>query len=85
MWVYSLIKYFIVLCVIIGGFCGFYFAGYQNGKKETKIEYITKEVEVEKIKYVEKEKSQVKREKIYSKPSAGKSDVVKWLRTAGKN
>lgn len=82
---FTVLKYLVVVCVILGGFCGFYYAGYQNGIKETKIEYITKEVEVEKIKYVEKEKSQVKREKIYSKPSADKSDVIKWLRSSGKN
>lgn len=49
--------------------CGVYHFGYEAGCSNTKIEYVTKEIEV--IKYVSKEKSE-----IYSHPNATRSELI---------
>lgn len=79
----NILKYFVSVCLIIAGFYGFYIAGYKNGQQKTKIEYVEKQVEI--IKYVEekKDEKQKKVQKIYAKPNADYSGVVKWLRESG--
>lgn len=60
---------FVVFVFIVGGA---YFAGRYSGKQQSRIEYITKEVEV--IRYVDKKKSE-----IYSAPNANRSELVRLL------
>lgn len=64
------VVYFIILGIIIAGS---YFSGYSSGKAQSRIEYITKEVEV--VRYVDKKKSE-----IYSAPNVGRSELLVRLR-----
>lgn len=54
-------KYAIYGALLAAVVCGAYYSGYSIGKRDVRIEYITKEKEV--VKYVEAEKN-----KIYSVP-----------------
>ncbi len=66
-------KYLIIgvlLAVIVGGS---WVSGYAVGSRNTKIEYVTKEVEV--VKYVERKKAE-----IYAKPNAGRDGLLKLMR-----
>ena len=59
----------VILCVVIGGA---YYLGYNAGTNNTRVEYITKEVEV--VRYVDKKKSD-----IYSKPNASRTALIKLM------
>ena len=59
----------VILCAVIGGA---YYLGYSAGANNTRVEYVTKEVEV--IKYVETERG-----KIYSAPNIGRDSALRVL------
>lgn len=66
------VKYAVYIAVFILVLAGVYVSGYLAGKSNARIEYIEKQVEV--VKYVEKAKSN-----IYSKPNAGRDDLLKLM------
>ena len=51
---------------------GTYYLGYSVGANNTRVEYVTKEIEV--IKYVDKKKSD-----IYSRPNASRAALLKLM------
>ena len=59
----------VILCTVIGGA---YYLGYNAGANNTRVEYVTKEVEV--IKYVETERG-----KIYSAPNANRVQLLDFM------
>jgi hypothetical protein len=59
----------VILCAVIGGA---YYLGYSSGANNTRVEYVTKEVEV--VRYVNKKKSD-----IYSKPNASRDALLKLM------
>lgn len=67
-----MVKYAVYFAIFIAVVCGVYYSGYKAGASNTKIEYVTKEVEV--VKYVSKEKSE-----IYSRPNATRSELISLL------
>lgn len=65
----GVVKYAIygaILCSIVGGA---YYLGYKAGANNTRIEYVTKKVEV--VKYVDREKA-----KIYTTPNASTGVLI---------
>ena len=62
--------YFIVFAFVVGGA---YYLGYNAGANNTRVEYVTKEIEV--IKYVETERG-----KIYSAPNANRVQLLDFMR-----
>lgn len=65
-----MVKYAVAIVVFIAVILGAYRVGYLRGSDNTRIEYVTKEVEV--VRYVTKEKS-----KIQSKPNATRDELLK--------
>ena len=63
------IKYAIFGSVLVSILLGTYYLGYRSGANNTRVEYVTKEIEV--IKYVDKKKSD-----IYSRPNASKEQLL---------
>ena len=59
----------VILCAVIAGA---YYLGYSSGANNTRVEYVTKEVEV--VRYVNKKKSD-----IYSKPNASRDALLKLM------
>lgn len=68
----SVIKYAVFIFIFIAILGGAYYSGYRVGSSDTKVEYVTKEIEV--IKYVDKKKAD-----IYSKPNLDKSALIKLM------
>lgn len=64
-----MVKYAVAIVVFIAVILGAYWVGYLRGSDNTRIEYVTKEVEV--VRYVTKEKS-----KIQSKPNATREQIL---------
>ena len=62
-------KYAILGVVLAAILLGTYYLGYRSGANNTRVEYVTKEIEV--IKYVDKKKSD-----IYSRPNASKEQLL---------
>ena len=62
-------KYAIFGSVLVAILFGTYYLGYRSGANNTRVEYVTKEIEV--IKYVDKKKSD-----IYSRPNASKEQLL---------
>lgn len=69
-----MVKYAILVFVFILVVDGAYYAGYSVGSSDTKVEYVTKEIEV--VRYVDKKKSD-----IYSKPNAGRDTLLELMRS----
>lgn len=67
-----MVRYAVYIALFIIIVAGAYFSGYKIGSSDTKVEYVTKEVEV--IKYVEKKKAD-----IYSRPNATRSELLDLL------
>ena len=65
-------KYAIFGFVLVSILFGTYYLGYRSGANNTRVEYVTKEVEV--IKHVE-----VERGKIYSAPNIGRDSALRML------
>lgn len=61
--------YLLIFAFVIGGA---YYAGYNAGANNTRVEYVTKEIEV--IKYVETERG-----KIYSAPNISRDSALRML------
>ena len=73
----GLVRYVIYIIIFSAFITGAYYNGYSVGKRDVQIECANKKTEIiiqekEVIKYVEKEK-----DKIYSRPNAGPSNLVK--------
>ena len=66
-------RYAIFGSVLVAILFGTYYLGYRSGANNTRVEYVTKEIEV--IKYVDKKKSS-----IYSKPHASRSVLLELMR-----
>ena len=62
-------RYAIFGSVLVAILFGTYYLGYRSGANNTRVEYVTKEIEV--IKYVDKKKSD-----IYSRPNASKEQLL---------
>ena len=62
-------KYAIFGSVLVAILFGTYYLGYRSGANNTRVEYVTKEIEV--IKYVDKKKAD-----IYSRPNASKKQLL---------
>ena len=62
-------RYAIFGSVLVAILFGTYYLGYKAGTNNTRVEYVTKEIEV--IKYVDKKKSD-----IYSRPNASKEQLL---------
>ena len=60
----------VILCAVVGGA---YYLGYNAGANNTRVEYVTKEVEV--VRYVNKEK-----EKVYTRPNDDFAAIYKRMR-----
>lgn len=69
-----MVKYAFCLVVFILIVGGAYYSGYCVGSSDTKVEYVTKEIEV--VRYVDKKKSD-----IYSKPNAGRDTLLELMRS----
>ena len=67
-------KYSIIGVVLAAILLGTYYLGYRSGANNTRVEYITKEVEV--VRYVDKKKSD-----IYSKPNASKEQLLDLMKS----
>ena len=67
-------KYAILVFVFILTVGGAYYLGYRVGGSDTRVEYITKEIEV--VRYVDKKKSD-----IYSKPNASRDTLLELMRS----
>lgn len=65
-------KYAIFGSVLVAILLGTYYLGYRSGANNTRVEYVTKEIEV--IKYVDKKKSD-----IYSRPNASRTALIKLM------
>ena len=65
----AVMKYAIFGSVLVAILFGTYYLGYRSGANNTRVEYVTKEIEV--IKYVDKKKSD-----IYSRPNASKEQLL---------
>lgn len=65
-------KYAILGVVLAAILLGAYYLGYSAGTNNTRVEYVTKEVEV--VRYVDKKKSS-----IYSKPNASRTALLKLM------
>ena len=65
-------KYAILGVVLAAILFGTYYLGYRSGANNTRVEYVTKEIEV--IKYVDKKKSD-----IYSRPNASRAALIKLM------
>ena len=68
----AVMKYAIFGSVLVAILFGTYYLGYRSGANNTRVEYVTKEVEV--IKYVETERG-----KIYSAPNIGRDSALRVL------
>ena len=68
----AVMKYAIFGSVLVAILFGTYYLGYRSGANNTRVEYVTKEVEV--IKYVDKKKSD-----IYSRPNASRAALLKLM------
>lgn len=66
-------KYAIFGSVLVAILFGTYYLGYRSGANNTRVEYVTKEIEV--VKYVHKNK-----DIIYSKPNASRSVLIELMR-----
>jgi hypothetical protein len=69
-----MVKYAILVFVFILTVGGAYYLGYRVGSSDTRVEYITKEIEV--VRYVDKKKSD-----IYSKPNASRDTLLELMRS----
>lgn len=65
-------KYAILGVVLAAILLGTYYLGYSAGANNTRVEYVTKEVEV--VRYVSNKKSD-----IYSKPNASRDALLKLM------
>ena len=65
-------KYAILGVVLAAILLGTYYLGYSAGANNTRVEYVTKEVEV--VRYVSNKKSD-----IYSKPNASRTALLKLM------
>jgi hypothetical protein len=65
-------KYAVICIVFCAVLAGAYYLGYSSGANNTRIEYVTKEVEV--VRYVDRKKSD-----IYSKPNASRDALLKLM------
>ena len=68
----AVMKYAIFGSVLVAILFGTYYLGYRSGANNTRVEYVTKEVEV--VRYVDKKKSD-----IYSKPNASRTALLKLM------
>lgn len=67
-----MVKYAILCVILVAVIAGAYYSGYKAGSGDTRVEYVTKEIEV--TKYVNKKKAD-----IYSKPNAGRTALLQLL------
>lgn len=67
-------KYAILGVVLASILVGTYYLGYSAGANNTRVEYVTKEIEV--VKYIHKNK-----DIIYSKPHASRSVLLELMRS----
>lgn len=65
-------KYAIFGSVLVAILFGTYYLGYRSGANNTRVEYVTKEIEV--VKYVEKKKAD-----IYSRRSATRPELLELM------
>lgn len=70
------VKYAILIAFFFFVVTGAYYTGYQIGRTDKQVEYVTKQVEV--IKYVSRERSEIQ-----AKPNAGRDALLELMR-AGK-
>ena len=68
----AVMRYAIFVSVLVAILFGTYYLGYRSGANNTRVEYVTKEIEV--IKYVDKKKSD-----IYSRPNASRAALIKLM------
>lgn len=68
----AVMRYAILGVVLAAILLGTYYLGYSAGTNNTRVEYVTKEVEV--VRYVSNKKSD-----IYSKPNASRTALLKLM------
>ena len=61
--------YFVIFVLVLSGT---FYCGYKVGAADTRVEYVTKEVEV--VKYVSRERAEIQ-----SRPNAGRDELIKLM------